>query len=154
MINRYTCSNNYSQFFNSTSHIYRVIFRQVVQHLYIVNATLWGDSQTISNEVQLRIIQLLYYFLCWQKTNEFPVKIVCILHWAYVITLAWLKAGHKHWLLMMPSVGKYSNRLRYGITGILWFWSGRRRRTPRLVFHVTATPMTVSDSYLTQPLMT
>ena len=44
------------------------------------------------------------------------------------------------------------------ISGILWFWSGRRscirrRRTPRLVFHVTATPMRVSNSYLIQPLI-
>ena len=34
------------------------------------------------------------------------------------------------------------------ISGISWFWSGRRlrrrrRRTPWLVFHVTATPMHV-----------
>ena len=47
---------------------------------------------------------------------------------------------------------------KFEISGILWFWSGRRlrrrsRRTPRLVFHVTATPMRVSNSYLTQPLM-
>ena len=42
---------------------------------------------------------------------------------------------------------------KFKISGILWFWSGRRRRirrrrirrrrrrTPRLVFHVTATPI-------------
>ena len=54
---------------------------------------------------------------------------------------------------------------KFEISGILWFWSGRRlrrrlrrrrrrrRRTPRLVFHVTATPMRVSNSYLTQPLI-
>ena len=49
---------------------------------------------------------------------------------------------------------------KFEISGILWFWSGRRlrrrhhrrrrhrrrRRTPRLVFHVTATPMRVSNS--------
>ena len=28
-----------------------------------------------------------------------------------------------------------------------------RRRTPRLVFHVTATPMHVSNSYMTHKLM-
>ena len=33
---------------------------------------------------------------------------------------------------------------KFEISGILWFWFGRRRRTPRLVFHVTATPMRVS----------
>ena len=47
---------------------------------------------------------------------------------------------------------------KYEISGILWFCSGARlrcsRRTPRLVFHITATPMRVSNSYLTQPLMT
>ena len=36
------------------------------------------------------------------------------------------------------------------ISGILWFWSGRRRRrrrrTPMLVFHVNVTPMRVSYS--------
>ena len=54
---------------------------------------------------------------------------------------------------------------KFEISGMLWFWSGRRRRrirrirrrrrrrTPRLVFHVTATPMRVSNSYLTQPLI-
>ena len=49
---------------------------------------------------------------------------------------------------------------KFEISGILWFWSGHRlrrlrlrRRTPRLVFHVTATPMRVSNSYLTQPLI-
>ena len=45
---------------------------------------------------------------------------------------------------------------KFKISGILWFWSGRRRRrrrirrTRRLVFHVTATPMHVSNSYMTQ----
>ena len=63
---------------------------------------------------------------------------------------------------------------KFEISKILWFWSGRRRRirrrrirrrrirrrrirrrrTPRFVFHVTATPVRVSNSYLTQPLMT
>ena len=49
---------------------------------------------------------------------------------------------------------------KFEISGILWFWSAgrrrirRRRRTPRVVLHVTATPMRVSNSYLTQPLMT
>ena len=59
------------------------------------------------------------------------------------------------------------------IMGILWFWSGHRRcrirrrirrrihrrirrrihrRMPRLVFHLTVTPMHVSNSYMTQPL--
>ena len=55
---------------------------------------------------------------------------------------------------------------KFEISGMLWFWSGRRRirrircnrrrrrrRTPRRVFHVTATPMRVSNSYLTQPLI-
>ena len=45
---------------------------------------------------------------------------------------------------------------KFEISGILWSWSGRRlrRRTPRLVCHITATPMRLSNSYLTQPLMT
>ena len=51
---------------------------------------------------------------------------------------------------------------KFEISGMLWFWSGRRRRrrrrirrrrrrrrTPRLVFHVIATQMRVSNSYLT-----
>ena len=40
---------------------------------------------------------------------------------------------------------------KFEISGILWFWSGRRRRrrhrTPRLVFHVAATPMHVEEPY-------
>ena len=52
------------------------------------------------------------------------------------------------WVIISP---------KFEISGILWFWFGRRRsrrRTPRLVSHVTATPMRVSNSYLTQTLMT
>ena len=43
---------------------------------------------------------------------------------------------------------------KFEISGIIWFWSGAHLRMPRLVFHVTATPMRVSNSYLTQPLVT
>ena len=37
--------------------------------------------------------------------------------------------------------------LKFEISGKLWFWSGTSlsRRTPRLVFHVTVTPMSVSN---------
>ena len=55
-------------------------------------------------------------------------------------------------LLLQYSKLNYYNYIPE-ISGILWFWSGRRR-TPRLVFHVTVTPRRVSNSYLTQPLMT
>ena len=57
------------------------------------------------------------------------------------------RSGLAHFPIIISSKLKISGILCFGLDAIC-------RRTPRLVFHVTVTPMHVSNSYMTQPLMT